>query len=268
MSKTQVSVFVIIGILLVVVLSIIFISSTNVKKQTFSSDQTTKILNLKADQIEDYVEQCLYDISTITVFNRLGLQGGYVDPNKTGVPWKRSGFVKIPYWYKDGVDYSPSIENVESQFEEFLSVYARNCTDFSSMESLEGIKITHPEELIFEVSINELDVSVLFHYPVVLSIDDTKKTIENFDTRINVAYGNNFKQAKRILQNLTNTDENGFNLRFECNNLNYDGYINVFPINNKLVIYDYKTFLDEKFQRTFTLQFMYDDKLMYGYCSG
>ena len=267
MKKSQITIFIITGLIIVTITGFLFLNQYKNKSVKIIDEDSLLSLENRADQITSYVEQCLYEITVLALFNRLGLQGGYIDPDTENIQWQRSGFIKIPYWYYEGEDFSPTLENVENGLSNYLLEKAKNCTNFEGFISLQGIEIIKSDNPKIKVVINDNDVSVEYFYPIIMKIDDNQKTVDMFFTKVIVPIGADFKLAKDILIRMKQADVDGYNLESDCNELNRYGYVNIFPFNQRVVIHDYETFLKPEFQRAFTFQFMHD-LFIYGYCPG
>jgi hypothetical protein len=287
LKKAQVSIFVIIGIVLVVALGFFLVAYSTKKIKDLNSDRDNLILERQGEQIKSYIEQCLYDVSVKGIY-LIGLQGGYIDPeyNKyygdyDNVPWERSGNNKIPYWYYNGKDISPTLEQVEKKLGRYILVEGKNCTNFQGMQSFEGTEITLPEtdyqanyfnfnkeKSYINASINAKGVSVNYFFPITLKKGSDIKEIEKYYVEVPITLGQDFEIAKIVLVNATNTNKKGYNLENDCSHLNREGYVNLFPFNSRILLIDYEPYFNPKFQRSFKFQFLYNGLIIYGYCSG
>ncbi len=167
-KKSQLTIFVIIGFLLLVIFLTTYIKNKNGLRTN------DKPIVLYKQQIENYVEQCLYDLSVDAIYNRISLQGGYINPENNNIPWKQSGEVKIPYWYYNGIDISPSLTYIEKMFGDYILEEIDECVQ--SNQPFKGIEIIYPNKDTKQIqtSINVKDVEVILEYPIFFFLMITK----------------------------------------------------------------------------------------------
>lgn len=276
-KKGDITIFLILGVILAFIL--LFFAVTNSRKtDTLKQDLQ---MDQQADQIKFYVTECLTDIGQDVIFNKIGLQGGYIDPdfnNKYGsyesVPWLKSGYVKIPYWYTDGEDISPTLTEIETKLSRYIAVEAQKCLDFNDLTI--GGKISYPtpnyqdnkfdfnkEKSSVNVSINANDVSILYNMPIKITNNENVVTIEKFSTVLQIPLKSNLELANNILQEmkLMNADLNQI-----CIDSGRSSKLDVIYHNDMLIIHDFTTYVGSKYRRTFTLQFGIKGLSAHGRC--
>ncbi|MBT3463783.1 hypothetical protein HOC29_03970 [archaeon] len=287
MQKGQVTIYVIIGLIIVIVIGIFYWSSNRQKTTELQNQDNIQTLNNHANMIKNYIEQCL-SYSTINGIYLIGAQGGFIDSEYNEfygdydqVEWQRSGNLKIPYWYYNGMDISPSLKQVETKLGRFILIHGENCTRIEDLPSLEGVDILKPdvnyqetyfdfslEESHINVSINDKHVSVKYFFPIQLEMDNDVKTVDEYYIEVPIAVGENFKIAKEILSKMESSDDKGYNVEENCADFSREGYTNVFPFNNRILLIDYEPYFNPKFGRSFKFQYLYSGVNVYGYCSG
>ncbi len=181
MKKGQISIFIIIGLLIIIILGIIVWSSNKQKVNEVQSNNNIELLQYKAEVITNYVEQCINEISVKGIY-LVGLQGGYLDPEPNpkygtndNINYQMSGFVKIPYWYHNEEDISPNIDKVEEDLGKYILFESKNCKDFGNFESTLGVDIFKSKDEKINVSINDEDISITLFKPIKLKSLDGKK---------------------------------------------------------------------------------------------
>ena len=284
--KSQITLFLLIGLVLIIVIGIVYYNSSQTNYSKLTSQDSVYNLNKESEKIKSYIEKCLLDVASRGIFTKIGPQGGYIDPEYNEfygdydqVNYKTHGPFKVPYWYYNGMDISPSKEQVERRLGRFILVEMNNCTE--NLGDLTNLEISWPridyEDIFFDlskedvsinVSINRNEVSILYIFPIELNIEESKKTIREFFVRIPVPLGRNFDIAKKLLKNIISSDEKGYNIRDDCSDYNPDGYNNVITYNNMVRIIDYETFYNNFYTSTFIFQYLYNDKIIYGTCTG
>src|SRR3989344_9340452 len=95
MKRGQVTYFIIAGLIVLIAVILIFSARLSLLKDVYE-EQTAKLLGVPADikPVEDYVQECLNDVSKTGVDFVL-LQGGYYAP-KEYIPLD---IFKVAYWY-------------------------------------------------------------------------------------------------------------------------------------------------------------------------
>jgi len=108
MKRGQVTYFIIAGLIVLIAVILIFSARLSLLKDVYE-EQTAKLLGVPADikPVEDYVQECLNDVSKTGVDFVL-LQGGYYAP-KEYIPLD---ITDVAVWYDKGSDLSPSLETI------------------------------------------------------------------------------------------------------------------------------------------------------------
>jgi len=279
LKKSQITIYIVLGLIIIIVISFLVY-----KKNIVNPGPDEQVIVRQAEQVKKYVEQCLYDIGTKGVF-LIGSQGGYIDPEYNEefgdfdqVPWYRSGFLKIAYWYYEGKDISPSIEDVERKLGRYVFVKVKEkCLDFSGFTSFEGTDVSLPDvepydlftgiekDVNISIAINEFSSEILLTYPVTLKKGATTKVIRDFRSVINLPLGKDYRIAKDILSKAAGS-EKYYDLSINCHSLGLVGYNKAYYFNGKMILNDYSTYFEPKIRKTFTLQFLYKDMVIVGEC--
>ena len=158
--------------------------------------------------IKDYVERCISSLSEEAVI-RLGLQSGYLNIPENIIKNPSSfltldkvGIVKLPYWYYNGENRTPSLESMESEISGYVEENLLGCIeDFEAFRS--GYEI-EAGNISVTTKIADRDVVVEVNYPLVIkSKVDLKKTeLKNFIVKIPVA----LKKAYLLANLIMNTE--------------------------------------------------------------
>ncbi|MFH0875546.1 MAG: hypothetical protein V1859_06400 [archaeon] len=284
-KRGQISLVLIVGIVIILVYFItVFLMYSQRLAQIKKIESDT--FETHHSQIKKEVEECLYEKLYDSLYGLIGPQGGYVDPeyNKIygdydTVPFVLSSDSKIAYWYYNGIDISPSKEQVEQKIGRYIVSQVIGCFEFSKYAEM-GTFVNYPlpnyegnffnlekDSTKIEVSLNEEDVTVKYTFPITIKRDFYERRIDEFYTKLDVALGADFEIAKNLLSDMISNAAD-YNIEPECNKYSRKSYTNVFPINNRIIIYDYEPFYNKKLEKTFRLQFAYQGLNTYGYCSG
>ena len=123
--KAQLTIFILIGILLVISFFLIFYISNN-RNENAEVERTAK-LSLESDQIKVYIESCLKSVAENGVFF-IASRGGYYNlPNDYFTSRPTTAF-----YIKINQDVSPSLKDVEKE----LSKYIMDQLDFCILIAL------------------------------------------------------------------------------------------------------------------------------------
>jgi hypothetical protein len=279
MMRSQVTLYVIIGLVIILATSVFFYNRTSIERE-----EAPNILENQAAMVKSYVEQCMFSVALDGIFLKLGYQGMYIDSDYNAhygdydqAPSRAHGLITIPYWFYNDEDISPSVEQAQRRLERYMLVEVYECANFDEISFLDGTEIIMPapdyQGTLFtdkttwmDVAINDNDVMIKYYFPIILSRGKSKKTIEEYNARVPVPLGKDFALAKDILSRIINSDY--YDLTNSCHDFYRGDNINVFYYNNKIVIHDYETLFNPVIGRTFTLQYLISDKAVYGYCGG
>jgi hypothetical protein len=212
-AKSQVTLFVIIGIVILFSAAIIIYIQT----KTHTPDMPA----VKKDAVELYVEQCLTQV-TEEALASIGMQGGYInvsgadtqlalhDPFRSPMLSTAGGNLFIPYWlYQDtsGFDRSemPQLEksydgdySIQWQLEDYIGRNVRTCVDNFAVFRPQGIEVIERGTLATDVLIGEDAVSVKLTYPLDVIEQDTTIRKSAFIVDVPVRLGMVYRLAKEI----------------------------------------------------------------------
>lgn len=226
-KKGQVTIFIIVGVVLVIIagLALILLNNDN----SISEDAFTSIPPVRDEYkpIQSFTEKCISEIS-FQGLDLLGLHGGYIDPldsdtvgfqmkedmenpySSDGVYLTESMDTFIPYWYynsgnsNDDIIVSDSLAPSLDQSALYLSKYVDDniiecLNDYS--EFLErGIEVTIESQPSSEVLFT--DTETLIKTKIKLSVERTDGSVEEineFLTRVDVPYKKYYSMAVTIL---------------------------------------------------------------------
>jgi hypothetical protein len=137
-KKAQVTVFIIIGIVLLFTVGIYsYMKSTGVSPATFFQPKTPPVV--------EFIESCMDKVATEAI-KAMGDQGGYIIlPMEIGLdPTKHVSLIpgvggfyapKVPYWYWDGSSRVPSLKYMQFQMEKYIDINMKYC-----LRNFEGMR--------------------------------------------------------------------------------------------------------------------------------
>lgn len=221
-KKAQITVFMIIGIILLFSSALIFYIRGQIVEQTAEFQPIVEEVPLEAQPIKLYVEGCLNDVVTEGI-RRIGIHGGYIDVTDQELSGETFdvGFVPtesdmvymgseetgaaIPYWYYLQSDNECSgtcvigtkqpplykdtggYRSIEAQLDRYVTRELDACLANFRQFTDQGFTVTIEGELQPDVRVTEKDVAVFLKYPVAATRGDSEITVGEYFTRIPVA---------------------------------------------------------------------------------
>ncbi|MBI4448219.1 hypothetical protein HY643_04505 [Candidatus Woesearchaeota archaeon] len=132
MKKAQVTIFVIIGIIVVAVIFLAAYYKTYVEKASLEEEIVKGVVvNPEIQDVADYLNSCVKEVGGVAI-QQVFAQGGFWQTN----PYFSQGPLEVGYWYYEGQDNSPKIGDVEKSLEEFVNFYLPECLyDFQKADT-------------------------------------------------------------------------------------------------------------------------------------
>jgi len=171
MKRGQISVFVILSILIIVVIGIYF--SIRLELLDFTG------VNPEVKPIYNFVERCIEETAEDAVYH-IGDNGGYfISPNN-------SLDNHIPIYFNKGEVNIPSVEDIEKELELYMDSMlffcVKNFVDFPDFE-------VKQEEIGSEVKIEKGKVLFNINYPLSISKAESSYVFSDFENEVEVRLG-------------------------------------------------------------------------------
>ena len=231
-KKAQVTIFMIIGLLIIVGGTIFFYATKETKKLSESEIQIVQEeIPLEFDPIRSYANQCAYSAS-VEGLKIIGKQGGYISlTNKTlskesfslkneptesdAVSFTKGSELKIPYWWylksanscKGACEFAskrPDLRqaenSIEKQLERYIDLEFANCLDSFKPFDDQGYEVEEKGKVKTDVVIASDDVSILVEYPIEVQAQGSKAEITQFAARVPV----NLERVYELSSKITN----------------------------------------------------------------
>ncbi len=224
-SKGQVSIFIIIGIVILFVFAgILYVTKNNTTSDLEAeAEPLVSQVPQELTPLKIFVDQCLSGV-TIQGLRLLGEQGGYIYPEVAGEfsstdPTNSDGLLleasKVPYWHyniqeneggkvsfaslqpKLTYEEDPQM-SVEAQLARFIKEQLNTCLGDYSSFTLQGFTITPTASLEVKARVGEATVNVLLTMPLTVSRGSVNAELETFYVRIPIR----LKQYYETAQNL------------------------------------------------------------------
>ncbi|MFH1711400.1 MAG: hypothetical protein ABH840_03750 [Nanoarchaeota archaeon] len=195
-KKAQVTVFIIIGIVLVAGLILYFLLAS--KPEIVITETPSDSVAAQVKPIYSFVSDCL-EQNTLKGLELLRLQGGYVYlPSDVELIEAEtdSGKQKIPLWLSDKSMAIPSPEFIESQLTTYLESEVQKCADFSSFRD-RSFDISTQKPTV-NVSLRDF-ISIDMRYPLSINYKDENYKLEEFSKKININFTQIYDVASGLL---------------------------------------------------------------------
>jgi len=205
LKKSQITVYVIIG--LVLILGLVLVYFLAVREHAPQVDEVPD--DIKA--VQEFMLQCVRNTAEDSLV-KLGEHAGYIDPENaqlsgrsfdlSPVPTQSDVLFigedhPVPYWWymKTPLECTeciasdaqmPSLEEIQDQINMYIEDNLDSCTE--DFESLEQYTINAKGGIDADTTINLDDVSVYVKYPLAVSTGTATATIENFPVTIDLDF--------------------------------------------------------------------------------
>ena len=163
-SKGQVTIFIIIGILLVLAVTLVIL----VRKEiiTFNPEE---IIPTEKGKVENFITACIDKVGNDALV-RVGLQGGYIElpaevVNDNNRRLEISPSLATPYWAYGPQTNIPSLQQIKEQVDDYLEKNVRSCL-FSMEAFQESYDLIEKSELIADTEIVQSKVIFNLHWDV------------------------------------------------------------------------------------------------------
>lgn len=239
-SKAQITLFIIIGILILLSAFVIFFF----REQLFKGIEEVEAPDIGEEPavfkpVRLFTEDCIFETSKEALLI-LGQQGGYIDPSRVGyysytdaveadgVKLSDSSGLNIPYWNYNSMENDgnnlnfmslrPGLYNgnyaIKMQIQDYIDNNLEECLDDYKIFKKLGLVIETENVPETRVSITDGKISILVDYPVTAESDDSVHSASQFYSELDV----DIKGLYELATVITNTErESGF---LERNTLN------------------------------------------------
>lgn len=205
--KAQVTVFIIIGIILLVS-AFIVIYMTNLRKVEVIEEV---VVPPEVKPVYDYVTNCLFEIGTEGA-NIIGTQGGYADLSDERIDTRDitmtpsayveidpAGNLKLPHWFYEGENRVPPIEFIQKELADYVNERLDSCiNDFRDFEP--QFQITALDEPVLSSTLTDEDVVIRLKYPIEIKEGESTTEHEDFISHLPVRLKKMWQLSKTILE--------------------------------------------------------------------
>lgn len=202
MRKAQITNFIMLGVILVIMVAIFFFAKSTILEKITPE----KIIPPDFIEVNGFVEGCLKDVATDAIY-LAGQQGGYVKlPNNIAADYSSylspipGGVIKTPYWYYKGENRIPSLTEMELQIDDYVKSNLGSCIkNFGSLKNKFNITAG---DIDVHTTIAEKGVIVNLYRPTLVEKLDDHQLVEldDFTTKLNINLYKTYMLARQIMQ--------------------------------------------------------------------
>lgn len=225
-KRGQATTFVLLGLIILVLVIGIAITTREAGK-TVREKELTKAVSLPAHirPVYDLIDGCVKDTGRTGLY-LIGLQGGYVEPEK----YIETDLTKVGFGYYVGQKVLPTKEKISNEFSKFMSTLLVDCADFSQFKDL---KIS-PGTVSSRLFINDDNANVEVFYPLIIEKSDSEfKLNEKYSVSYPIRLGRIYDFASSIIDKEIDDPE-----KIDLTFLLESGYdVTVIPVDDSSVIY-------------------------------
>jgi len=227
-KKAQITIFIIIGIIILLGFGTYVYISGSQKAETIPSETIIEKIPVQFQPIGVFVESCLIKTSA-EALDKIGKSGGYTDLTANAIisnpsePTESNAFRFFPedensetaYWwyfkssnnclancecssempYLRKEDGTPS---VEAELEKYIDLNMEACLDDFTSFKQQGYIVEEKGELKTTATIAENDIPILVEYPLKVKKGDSEEDIKNFFVRIPLNLNRIYELASEI----------------------------------------------------------------------
>ncbi len=286
-KRGQISYFLILSISLVIVAGLVlYVKNIGVKKQTVEKSSESE----DAGIVKSYAEACLKNLAEEALFKKVGIQGGYINPNgllevdngKSRFNFESTLYHEnfVPYYLEkttingrmDYYTFVPTLEQIQDKLGNYIAAEFENCFDIGVFadKGIEIITPTKESEIKAAVNANEEDVSINFRYPLIVKKGSVQTKLDLFLVTLPIRLKSIHDWASTLVENIKNKQPDEYDTSISCN-FDKRGLTNIYlkEISNGKIIQfiDFSTY-NEKYLKSFIFQFAVKDVNVKGNCVG
>lgn len=201
-KRGQITVFIIVGILLLLsVATVIYIYQQRVTAPV----KRVVTVPEEVQSIYDYVATCI-DQTGKDGLVLMGTQGGFLDippviaqnPN-AHVKGDSLGITKIPFWYYEGEDRTPQLENMQRELEVYVKQNLQDCVgDFEPF--LERYTITPTKEMIPVITFADNEVIIEVKWALDVTVQNRVIKLEDFISSFSLRFKEMYELAVKTME--------------------------------------------------------------------
>lgn len=175
-KRGQITAFIIIGVLLLVIVALFVYISAEDQRETIETEAVEATETMTAPPIKSYVEECIRKSAQDALY-AFGLQGGYLELSE-GL-YVDLDYTQVAYSYFEGQDIALTTEDLNLQFTRYMKEAVAECVDDFKVFKAQGYTIEEGE-LTADMIIGKEDVRLNVDYPLTASLKGETTKIETY----------------------------------------------------------------------------------------
>jgi len=223
MKKSQVTLFIIIGLILLISFALILY----IKSKVVQKDLVPRLDVVSEDyyDVQNFIRGCVEEVSKEALI-KVGAHGGYIDPFDTEMTRKSFDISPIstqsdilyinddyavPYWWylktnfncvrcEVSLEQIPGILYIQDQVNRYIEKHMADCLADLEDFTESGYEIEILDSLTARTIFQNEDVLVYVHYPMTISKGSSSTTMENFPVTVDLAFLDIYALALSITQ--------------------------------------------------------------------
>ncbi len=197
-KKAQVTIFIIIGIIVVLAAGVGIYFYTQSVQQQAAAEAEKAIAETPEAQVRNYVESCLKN-SVLKGLELMRLQGGYISVPNDIETLEIDGY-KVPYWLTDKEMKIPSLIYMQDELSRYVAYDLQFCINDFKTFAEKGISVSITSlNVVTEFAAS---VNVNMKYPLEIVAADKTTTLEDFSLSIPI----NFEQIYTMASDIANIE--------------------------------------------------------------
>ncbi len=189
--KGQVTIFIIMGIvILLIVVGIMFLVSKTKTEELSQTDTTNNMF------IKSFIQSCLEEtVEEGLIFN--GKQGGYYE-TKEPLVYYYSNVLEVPYYFHNGTADLPELSVWEEELDKYIIDHKEENCNFDVFEK-EGYEIISTGNFSSKTQITDYGVILDIKFPLKIKQGETVQEISDFSIKIPSKLKNTHKLIQEII---------------------------------------------------------------------
>jgi hypothetical protein len=192
MKRGQITIYIIIGMVILVIISAVFYMRTRVAEEVIEEEVIEEeVLITEAQAVNVFVESCIDDTLEDGILF-VSSHGGYYRVPELSDYYS---FIKIPFYFYVGEELIPDKAQIENSLAEYVQDNLVRCIDGFSAFPWE---VVSEGDISVGVQIFENEVLARVIYPVEIRAEDKLIEVSEF----NIAYETNYQEALEIINEI------------------------------------------------------------------
>ena len=217
-KRGQVSIYVILGLIIVISVAAVYLISNYVVKNEFDREKEQIQVVEGFEPVKNYLDSCIAEI-TLQGAELMGLQGGYINipednlPVNPVIPFSNkldifgNAQLSVPYWFYEtanGIQKQqiPSINEMQNQLANYINSNLNNC--LGNFTAFEGYEVVNFEAISTNVEITDNKIFVRMLTNININYQGLGVSFDRFLTSVNSPLGKLYKTANVVFSKENN----------------------------------------------------------------